>query len=391
MPIFVIWLAYRLLTSFWAFLLSATHPVTELEKTLPLWPPLPNLGTWLERVCLLPWQRWDVDWYLKIVTSGYQSGDGTAQFHPLYAWLALPLARLGMNPLLSLLLVSSLAALATMYLFEALARLDLDARTARIATLLMVAFPVGFILFAPYTESLFLLCSTACFIFMRGGKWAQAAIMGGLAALTRQQGIFLIFPLAWELWEYSGRDLKTALTSWKGWLAVFGPVAGLMAWFFYRAAFLHDFPNNPLDIKSLVYSGLISSSAVKVVPVFQFTWPWQAIWLALEHLIKSPDVDILIDLVLGALFIIMLAFGWSRMRLSYRIYSIVIALVSFSYYTGPVHPTMGLPRHLFLAFPVFIGLAPALANQRRWLVYLGAGLLGMLFLMTGYVFNGWVP
>ena len=391
MPIFLIWLAYRLLTSFWAFLLSATHPITALERSLPLWPPSPNLGTWLERVWLLPWQRWDVDWYLKIVNSGYQSGDGTAQFHPLYAWLALPLARLGLDPLLSLFLVSSLAALAFMFVFEACAKLDLDPKTSRVATVLMVSFPVGFILFAPYTESLFLLCAAACFIFMRGQKWIRAGIFGGLAALTRQQGIFLIFPLVWELWEYSARDLKTAGTRWRVWLAALGPPAGLMAWFFYRAAVLHDFPINPLDIKSLVYSGLISSSAVKVVPVYQFTWPWQALGLAFEHLIKSPDVDILIDLVLGALFIIMLVLTWSRMRVSYRIYSVVIALISFSYYTGPIHPYMGLPRHLFLAFPVFIGLAPMLANRRRWLVYTSVGLLGMLFIMTGYVLMAGFP
>jgi hypothetical protein len=391
MSVFAIWLFYRLVTSIWASLLSATKPVTGLEKVLPLWPPSSNLGAWLERVWLLPWQRWDAEWYLKIITSGYQSSDGTAQFHPLYAWLAMVLARLGIHPLLSLLLVSSLAALAYMYLFEALARLDLDRKTARIATILMVAFPCGFILFAPYTESLFLVCSATFFIFMRNRKLILAGIMGGLAALTRQQGIFLVFPLAWELWENSAREIKNISKAWPGWLAIFGPPAGFVAWFVYRAVFLQDFMVNSLDVKSWIYTGLISGSAVKVVPVYQFTWPWHALWLAIEHAIKSPDIDILIDLCVGALFIVLLAFSWRVMNLSYRIYTGIIALVSFSYYTGPVHPYMGLPRHLFLAFPVFIGLAPALVAQKRWLIYLVAGLLGMLLLVAGYVLNGWVP
>lgn len=391
MPVFATWLLYRLITSIWASYISAANPITELEKVIPLWPPWPNFGAWFERAWLLPWQRWDADWYIKIITSGYQSSDGTAQFHPLYAWLATPLARLGLHPLLSLLLVSSLAALAYMYLFDALARLDLDPQTARIATISMIAFPTGFILFAPYTESLFLLCSTACFIFIRSRKWALAGFMGGLAAMTRQQGIFLVLPLAWKVWENSGRVFKTVLRSWKGWLAVFGPAAGLAVWLVYRAIFLRDLLINSLQIKSLIYSGLISSSAVKVVPVYQFTWPWQALWLALNKSINSPDIDILIDLILGAIFILLLALSWSHINISYRIYSAVIFLVSFSYSTGPIHPYMGLPRHLYLAFPVFIGLAPTLRQQKRWLIAVIGGILGMLFLIAGYVLNGWVP
>jgi hypothetical protein len=389
MPIFLIWLTYRVLTSLWATFLSGTRPLTNLEKTLPIWPPPANLGIWLERTWLLPWQRWDVDWYLKIVTAGYQNGDGTAQFHPLYPWLALPLVRLGLNPLFSLLLVSSLAGLIFMYVFEKLARMDLDRQTAFVAVLLLAAFPTGFILFAPYTESLFLLCAAACFYLMLHRKWILAGIMGGLAALARQQGIFLALPLAWEIWVSSGQNLKAAVKNWRGWAALAGPPAGLLLWLAYRAVYLSDFQLKP-DLKSLVYAGIISSSAVKVVPVYQFVWPWQALWLALSHL-KNPDVDILINLILGGIFVLLLLISWPRLSASYRIYSAAIALVSFSYYTGPVHPYMGLTRHLYLAFPIFIGLAPFLAVQKRWLIYIVGGTLGMLFLIAGYSFSGWVP
>lgn len=390
MPIFLIWLAYRILTSAWAAILSSQHPVTLLEKSYTIWPPAPGLSIWLERDFLAPWLRWDAVWYLKIVTSGYAAADGTAQFHPLYAWLSMPLAWIGIHPLFSLLLVSSLAGLGFLYVFELLTRLDLDPKTTRIATVLLVGFPTAFILFAPYTESLFLLCSAASLLFMRKNKVWLAGLMGALAALTRQQGIFLIFPLAWEVWENAGRDIKTSLKAWPVWLSTLGPVAGLAAWFVYRASFLNDFTIKTQDINSYIYSGLISSSAAKVVPFFQFTWPWKALWLAL-HQFKLTDVDLMIDLILGGVFIVLLALSWKNMRVSYRIYSAIIALVSFGYYTGPLHPYMGLPRHLFLAFPVFIGIAPALGKQRRWLIYLAFGLLGMLFLIAGYIYNGWVP
>jgi hypothetical protein len=387
MPIYVIWLAYRLLTSFWAFLLSLTRPFTELEKSLPLWPSSPNFGAWMERVWLLPWQRWDAGWYLKIVTSGYRADDGTAQFHPLFAWLAIPLTRLGIDPLLSLLLISLIAGILMLYLFEKLTCLDLDSKTAKIATILLISFPTAFILFAPYTESLFLLCAVGCIYFMRSRKWVLAGLLGGLAALTKQQGIFLVFLMAWELWENSGWNVKLAIKNLRDWLAVIGPAIGLSVWFLYRALVLNYFKVEAGNLKTLIYSGLISSSAVKVVPVYQFTWPWQALWLAFGHC-KSPDIDILIDLGLGAVFVVMLVFSWQLIRLSYRIYAAVISLSSFSYYTGPIHPYMGLPRHLFLAFPVFIGLAPTLSQQKRWLVALTGGTLGMLFLISGYVLNG---
>jgi hypothetical protein len=149
-----------------------------------------------------------------------------------------------------------------------------------------------------------------------------------------------------------------------------------------------------LDLKSLIYSGLISPSTVKVVPVFQFTWPWYALWLAVGHL-KSPDIDILIDLFLGMTFLALLVISWPRLRTNYRIYSAVVTLIGFSDYTGPIHPYMGLPRHLFLAIPIFIGLAPVISGKKHWLIYLliylGGGLLIMLFLLTAYVFNSWVP
>jgi hypothetical protein len=64
---------------------------------------------------------------------------------------------------------------------------------------------------------------------------------------------------------------------------------------------------------------------------------------------------------MAAVFIGMFILGWRHLRMSYRIYSIVIILVSLSFFTGPVNPYISLPRHLLLAFPVFIGYA---ARQR---------------------------
>jgi hypothetical protein len=88
--------------------------------------------------------------------------------------------------------------------------------------------------------------------------------------------------------------------------------------------------------------------------------------------------------------VFLIALAWRGMRTSYRIYAIVIGLVSFSYHTGPFYPYMGLPRHLMLAFPVYIGLGRIIGGPMRPLLIIG-GTLGMLFLLLLYLLEAWTP
>jgi hypothetical protein len=66
-------------------------------------------------------------------------------------------------------------------------------------------------------------------------------------------------------------------------------------------------------------------------------------------------------------------------------------MVSFAYYTGPVYAYMGLPRHLLLAFPVFIGLGQTVQRSWQRLLLVGGGFVGVCFLTLLYVFEAWVP
>ena len=100
-----------ILTRIEAAWLSPLRPLTALEREVPLWPPTVPLLTWLERVLIAPWARWDALWYARIVAHGYQAGDGTTQFYPLYPLLAMPLARLGVPPLTALTVVGLAAGL----------------------------------------------------------------------------------------------------------------------------------------------------------------------------------------------------------------------------------------------------------------------------------------
>ncbi len=387
----VLCLILRLITGICAAWVSPLRPLTPLEQSVALWPPSVPLRQWLQRVWLAPWERWDAVWYVRILTEGYRFGNGTDAFHPLYAWLAWPLTRIGVEPLVALSLVTLAALSAFIYVFERLAALDLSPTQISTAFYLVFFFPVAFIFFAPYNESLFMLWAALTLWWARRRRWWLAGAAGALAVLTRQQGLFLMMPLAWELWTSHKGSIRALLRAWREWLALGLLPLGLLLWTLYRV-FVIGGPQ--LDFSSpfrLIYSLMISPSAGKVGAAHVLTWPWKAAELALIRLWRTPDTDLIVNLVLGAMFLIAFVLAWPRLRPSYRLYGLTVVGISLSYHTGMAHPYMGLPRHLFLAFPVFIGLAPLIRRSWQRLLLVGSGAVGMCFLTVLFVLETWVP
>ncbi|HQE93108.1 MAG TPA: glycosyltransferase family 39 protein [Anaerolineae bacterium] len=390
-PLLGLWLFLRLTTSIWAAMFSMLRPLTDIERLIPLWPPTMPFHKWLYRVLLAPWQRWDVEWHLRILTEGYQAGNGTDAFHPLYPWLAYPLTRLGVDPLLALMVVSNLATLAFLFLFVRMVEWEAGPAQAQTASQWLLFFPLTFILFAPYNEGLFLLLSALTLLCARQRKWWWAGISGALAVLTRQQGILLVFPFIWELWEAHKGDARRMLRSWRCWLAIGLIPLALALWALYRALVIGGGQLSFASPYALVYSMLISSSADQVGGAYFIIWPWQAVYLALMRLGAAPDVDLIVNLTLGVLFLIVVFIAWPHLPASYRVYTLVTVLISFSYHTGMTHPYQGLPRHLFLAFPVFMGAGHSAWLSRRRLLWAGGGFAGSCFLILLYILETWVP
>jgi len=385
-----IWLSLRLLTSLAAAAFSSLKPFTEIEKQIPVWPPAQNLLAWLERVLIAPWQRYDAVWFERILVRGYIAGDGSTSFHPLYALTSWPLYRLGLNATLSLLITSSLAALAFFWVFYKLATLDLAPSESWIALIFLAIFPVSFILFAPYTESLFLFLTAASLYTMRRYRWGLSAVLCFLATLTRQQGLFLSIPMAWWAWEASGKTLVGCKKALHGWLATLAAPAALLSFTVYRIGILHEGRVDFTSLQSLIYSAIFSSSNYQVVAGQAFRWPWQALATALSKIIYHPENNVITNLILGIAFLAAFILAWKHLNIADRLYSLTVVIISFSFTTGE-YGYMSLPRHLFIALPVFIGLAAALRKPWQIQLLLTCEALGLIFLIYGYVLNGWIP
>lgn len=393
MSTYLTWVVLRIITSFIAATASSIKPFTEIENRIPIWPPSEPISDWFARMFISPWYRWDVIWYTKIVTDGYQDGDGTTNFHPLYPMLAKLISYLRLNPVFCLLIVSSSATLLLLYVYKKLASLDLDVEQSDFCVPILLLFPVSFILFAPYPEALFLFLSVSSFYLMRKNNWLISGLSAFLAVLTRQQGLFLIFPMVWELWEASGKNIKGVKDNWQSWINIVWIPLAYFLWVGYRLLVINEEIIGRYDnLQDAIYSVFISSSALEVVPYQKFVWPWEAIYLGINKFINSPDIDMWTNIMLAVIFFAFVMMGWKKMRMSYKIYITFISIISLSYHTGSTHPYMGMPRHLYLAFPVLLSITPVITQNRYiYLSYILLGIVTMSILIVEYSLTAWVP
>jgi len=146
--------------------------------------------------------RWDAPHYLWIAENGYQGvtpdSDGYLfiVFFPLYPWLV---SVLGGSAEAGILLncVLSAATSLVIYLWS-LSRGD-SRTTAFMSAAFWQFFPLSVFQMAPYTESLFVLLTTATLFALSRRCFLAAGILGFLATLCRNAGVLLLIPAGIEL------------------------------------------------------------------------------------------------------------------------------------------------------------------------------------------------
>jgi 4-amino-4-deoxy-L-arabinose transferase-like glycosyltransferase len=189
---------------------------------------------------LTPWDRWDAPHYTDIAVFGYMADDpgnlvhpGYAQvypgdldlyivFFPLFPWLIAAVNAVIDAPAVAAFIVATAASFFVAPILYRLVSADLGRRIGRLSALFLLVFPTAYFLHIGYTEALFLALAFGSMWLARTGRWWAAGIAGGLAALTRANGLILIPALAVE-----------ALLQWRedrrvrpSWLAIGGVAIG---------------------------------------------------------------------------------------------------------------------------------------------------------------------
>jgi hypothetical protein len=311
-------------------------------------PPLADQGPAFPLVGV--WQRWDACWYSKIATFGYEPTELSVNFWPLFPLFTRAVGSVIGSAQIALagLIVSAITYIAAMVGLYRLVARDVDAETARRTMLFITIFPSAFFLFAPFTEALFLSLAVWAMVGARERIWWLAALAGFLAALTRIQGVFLVFPLGWEALAAAGllrrpwppaietiarRPLLTGLAS------TIGPALGFLGFLAYSAVTVGQ---TPLDTQE-AWGGK------------DFFPPWAVVDAAWRWAVERADPLQALNLALLIVFGILLIVGARRLPFSYTLY----ALPQYLLLATRIQPTplTATNRYLLVIFPAFVVLA----------------------------------
>ena len=310
------------------------------------------------------WANMDGRHFINIASLGY-SGTNFAYF-PLYPLLINLVSHLGLTPIYAGILISSLATIFSLYFLFKVVNLDdyggKDKRRFSLEVIiLLLFFPFAFILTSVYSDSLFLLLTTASFYFARSRHWLIAGIFAFLASLTRLSGIALIPALALEWWLQGGKKKI-------GWRGLTAPLGSLLGFVVY-----------PLYLQIQFGNWRLFQSAFSAWKQDQFVLLPQVIFRYFKILtIVSPALLVYwvaaLELVSFILYFALAIYVTKKIRVSYGLFMmVVLLLVTF---TGTF---AGTPRYLNHLFPAFIGLAIYLSTHPRFrfIYYLATIILGI--------------
>ena len=323
-----------------------------------------------KNLLLALWQRFDTNWYLSIATRGYAENGSTVYF-PLYPFL-IRLVSMVSSPLFAALFVSNLALIGILVLLYRIAISLSNETDAKRAVAYLLLFPTAFFLSAAYTESLFLLMTLGAFYAALRERWLFAALFGVLAAFTRLQGVLLIVPLGWMLWQQFRASCTmhhASRITYHVFLLLAIPLATLIFLAFTNLSLLN------------AYEGELHA---------RFVTPWENIFASLN--LSASGQGSFIDafnLVTTIGLIAMLLVIWKKLPIEYTLYSLMMLLAPLFRMTT-TQPLVSMARYALALFPMFIvwGGWGKNAWVNRAIVYLSFPM--QLYLSAQFILWGWV-
>ena len=351
--------------------------------------PYPNFQYLIELGNNIPWLwSWggfDGIHYITIAESGYVA-DNTQAFFPVYPYLVEKVSSiLGLNALVSGLVVSNLALLFVTGLFWSLLRLDNSENLSKKIIALFLLFPTAFYLGALYTESIFLALVFGTFLSARKGKWFLAGLLGALASATRPMGIFLFPAMIIEWWQSKIKDQRLNIKditakNWMDLLWILLIPMGLVLYMIYL--------NNHFDdALKFIHSqpGFGASRSDKIVLIYQVFWRYIKMIFTVAPF-SLLYLRILQELFWSALFLVLGILSFKKTRLSYAVFSM------FSYILPTLTGTFSsMPRYVLVMFPAFIILAGWFEEKNHsWKIWCTASAVLLIINLMTFLSGRWV-
>lgn len=319
------------------------------------------------------WERWDAQWYLRIIDGGYPPDDIRGAFFPVYpmlSWVVRPLV--GGSSLAAATLVANLAYLGALVVLFRLTEAERDRAFAKRTVLYLAVAPMGFFLLAPYTESLFLLLALGLFWFARRRQWLLAGLLGALASGTRSIGFVLALPVAVEALQAARAEgdrrsqVRTLLAGLLGAAIVpLGLVAYLGFWELRAGDGLF-----PIRLQETHWQHVRA-------------WPWSTLWTGIEQgttrIAEFSSGYPQLDLVLVGVALAGTVWALRALPPSYSLWTLASVLLPLMTPT-PFRVLISAPRYFLVVFPLTWAVARFAERFRAHdlVVAASAGLLGLL-------------
>lgn len=335
------------------------------------------------------WSKWDSQYYLDIAKNGYWYRPGqqsNVAFFPLYPMLMRLVSPLtGANMLMAGIILSNLAFLGALIFLYLLAELETDAESAGNAIFYIAVFPSSFFLNSVYTESLFLLLTVAAIYYARRQKWFFSALLGLLAASTRNLGIVTWALVMWEWLRVQGWSMiavhkrETWLNLLKGfrknWLEVLIigiiPMGMIVFVFFLKINFERPFAF--IETQSAWGRENIGPVAV-VIKNFD---------LLLKGNVNKSWMSVLWNMIAFLSFLTLVPFIWKKLGEGYALYTLVLLLI-------PTASALGsIIRYVLVLYPAFICLG-AIGKSRPALNRILTAVLTILLGVFVTLFVNWI-
>ena len=337
--------------------------------------------------------RDDSWWYINIATQGYNIGDvpsgvqGNVAFFPLYPLLVKMATALTGNVFLAGVLVANVALLFALGHLFALVRREWGEDTAARAVFYLAAAPTAMFFSAMYTESLYLALVIATFNYANQRQWDRAALMGALAAATRNTGIVLAVAIALEgchqygvvwrpahwgraaLWSHVRSQFQPVLRSWPALLAAGCVPLGLLAYMAYLANAFGD-PFAFIHVQAAWGRATPGGAALTQLlgTVRTDLHLGNNLWAG------QFDHKTLLDVLMTLVFLPLALLTVRLLRPTYSVYTLLTFLIPLA--TGSLG---SMTRYVLMLVPCFILLA--VWGRRAWVDRL---VLGLFLPLLGY-------